>query len=85
MMRHSILYLLLHFLYEMMHHDFSLHNYKLSNDLNSNVVIHECFLFITLNIFLKILKYYYFFVRGVSSSYLDLGFSKIWWIRILVT
>jgi hypothetical protein len=40
-MRHSILYLLLPFLYEMMHHDFSLHNFKLSNDLSSNVVIHE--------------------------------------------
>jgi hypothetical protein len=62
MMRHSILYLLLPFLYEMMHHDFSLQNYKLSNDLSSNVVIHECVLFLTLTIFLKKIKILLYFL-----------------------
>jgi hypothetical protein len=61
-MRHSILYLLLPFLYEMMHHDFSLHNYKLFNDISSNVVIHECFLFLTLNIFKKKIKILLYFL-----------------------
>jgi hypothetical protein len=40
----------------MRHHDFGLQIYKLSNDFSSNVVIHEWFCFLTLNM-LNLKKY----------------------------